>query len=406
MRTALAERREYARHLIRKIVGWSATLGRRLSGLERWKKLMALEAAFALALALLSHLTGAHLYRNLFWPALEKTPEVQAWSARVYAAIFVLGVPVALMLWHWRDSNVRAQIAVSRDEYENRRKDTNLKEFQEVQLRASGALDEKLPAEAREQLQIAALHQLRGFLRGEYGEDFRRPAFELLLAGHAAAMERIGHLKAIESWSPGDWPEVEKRREIGSIIATVKSRLPPVDRERLGILRDEAEFIVGVRGRYRDGNSFPLNGRCFDLIDLSNRAISASQSFARCSFVGAKLWCADLKGVALKGANLAGANLSHANLEGANLSDASLAGAYLTEARLEGTNLSDAHLTGAVLNDATFDAATSLTANWPVLSEPEREALRQALIGRGAVRSDLALAPAPPPVPDTGADSR
>lgn len=315
-------------------------------------------------------MAGGPFFGPIFFP--EKPGGIE-WKDRVQAAGVLLGLPVLFLLWHWRDSNVRAQIAVSRDEYENRRKDTNLKEFQEVQLRASGALDEKLPAEAREQLQIAALHQLRGFLRGEYGEAFRRPAFELLLAGHAAAMERIGHLQPAES------------------------RLPPVDRERLGILRDEAEFIVGERACDKDGKLFPLNGRCFDLINLSNRAIPASQSFKGCSFVGADLWYAGLKGVTLNAAHLEGANLSHANLEGANLSDARLTGAYLTKARLEGANLSDADLQGAALEGATFDGAVSRTANWSDLPESDRETHRQALIARGAIRSDLPSPARSPP---------
>ena len=135
------------------------------------------------------------IYGPLFFPEAATVE----WKDRLQAILVLLGLPVALCLWYWRDRNVRDQIEEQRKQVieqqrqvGNQNRAFNLTEFQEVQMRAAGALDEKLPPEAREQLQIAALHQLRGFLRGEYGESFRRPAFELLLAGHAEAVTRIG----------------------------------------------------------------------------------------------------------------------------------------------------------------------------------------------------------------------
>lgn len=110
-------------------------------------------------------------------------------------------------------------------------------------MRAAGAFDDKLPVEAREQLQIAALHQLRGFLRGEYGDAFQRPAFELLLAGHASAMERIDLAKEVFDCRVAHNPADTIQSRMATVISSAKDRLTAVDRARLAILADEWEHI-------------------------------------------------------------------------------------------------------------------------------------------------------------------
>ena len=61
------------------------------------------------------------------------------WRAIIQPLLLFIGLPSAFVLWVFRDANASAAL-------ENQRKDINLKEFQEIQLRAAGALDEKLPA--------------------------------------------------------------------------------------------------------------------------------------------------------------------------------------------------------------------------------------------------------------------
>ncbi|WP_109808610.1 pentapeptide repeat-containing protein [Sphingosinithalassobacter portus] len=367
-------------------------------------------------------IAGGAFFGPIFFPDEADAPQ---WKDRVQAVLVLLGLPVLYLLWHWRDSNVRAQIAVSRDEYDNRRKDTNLKEFQEVQLRASGALPETLPAEAREQLQIAALHQLRGFLSGAYGEDFRRPAFELLLAGHAAAMERIGHLEEIEALLAGNPPVSERVTEIRKLVAEAKKQLTPVGRERLGILRDEAESIFGT-GFDQSGVGYPLNGRRYDWIELPSTALLARRRLKGSAFVGADLSGAHLEGADLFEAHLEGADLFEAHLEGANLIEAHLEGANLIEAHLEGADLFGAHLEGAHLFEAhlegatliearleganlrgahleraRFDADTRLAENWDEITEFQRNAARREWSDRGAIFVDNRGDPTDLPPDDT-----
>ena len=106
------------------------------------------------------------------------------------------------------------------------------------------------------------------------------------------------------------------------------------------------------------------------------------------SFLGARLWYANLKGadlwrVNLTGADLRGANferasLREANLEGANLVGANLEGAKLWGASLTGVSIWEANLRGALYNNNTrwtdnFDPKSEGAINWDELSEHEQE---------------------------------
>lgn len=136
--------------------------------------------------------------------------------------ILIVSAPVAFVIWHFRDENNRQQI-------ENQRKDINLKEFQKLSEWVSGAhlpeiktvskttnkfnlkrdyeiarrltlpieytteeteeyskqpktadFDTFSKREGAVALQISAIYNLLPFFRGDYGESFRRPAFNLL----------------------------------------------------------------------------------------------------------------------------------------------------------------------------------------------------------------------------------
>ncbi|MGL4314667.1 MAG: pentapeptide repeat-containing protein, partial [Sphingomonas sp.] len=242
-------------------------------------------------------------------------------------------------------------------------------------LRAAGVIDKKFPAQARETLQIAAIHQLRSFLRGDYGESFRRPAWELLRAQLLASSERVD-MKAISTRlderqrgheeNPADplWSPKNIREIIDKAKGKVGDKLGKdgvARAERAVIREDWARIFRGFRG------SLPLIATCFDGIDLPAGALLASRDLSRCTFVGAdlrwarldgaNLWGARLDGAILYEARLDGADLSGARLDGANLSGARLDGAILIEARLDGANLSGARLDGADLSGARLDGA-------------------------------------------------
>ena len=211
---------------------------------------------------------GSDIYGPLFFP--EAAPV--EWKDRLQAILVLLGLPVAFCLWYWRDRNVRDQIEEQRKQVieqqrqvRNQSRAFSLAEFQEVQMRAAGALDEKLPAEAREQLQIAALHQLRGFLRGEYDESFRRPAFELLLSGHAEAMRRIG-VPPVRAQIQSRSLQLTSASELREAVEVLRARLDPIMTERLKIIRDECNTI------FRSG--YPVSNRAFDFVNLTGVDLS------------------------------------------------------------------------------------------------------------------------------------
>lgn len=353
------------------------------------------------------------------------------WRFLIQPLLILIGVPSAFILWAFRDHNATSAL-------ENQRKDINLKEFQEIQLRAAGALDEKLPAKARETLQVAAIHQLRPFLRGEYGTSFRRPAWELLKALLATSSQTSGY-DAIREWiGSGGFPgrardnagKRAKRNalEIRRIVKAIRHDVVALTGQT--VINEEAQRLFRA--------DLPLEQGRFDGVDLSN-ALLAQQKLIGASFVGAKLHAAHLEGAQLLGshlegaflvgihlegaslynAHLEGAELSFARLQGANFIFANLKGSYLGGAHLEGAYLGMAHLEGASLRDANlkgaqlyrahlegadltrvivddmtefsetfFDNHTSFTFDWGTLSETEREAVRKPWRDRGMIHVD------------------
>ena len=119
--------------------------------------------------------------------------------------------PVLFVIWRFRDNNATQQI-------NNARKDTNLKEFQKLAEWVSGAHLEGAKKENSDQatlekireyvgasekstiqsyskqygavgLQIAAVYNLLPFYRGDNGDDFKKPALNLLISAWLAMQQ-------------------------------------------------------------------------------------------------------------------------------------------------------------------------------------------------------------------------
>ena len=298
---------------------------------------------------------------------------IESLHLAIQSFLLVLTPPIAFVLWVFRDRNAQATI-------KNQRKDVNLKQFLEVQLHAGGAFDEKLSAEAREPLQIAALHQLPSFINGHFGDDFRRPAFELLIAGHEEAIDRIGLTKALDERC-ATMSEPSTMRDI--LNQKYREQLTVVDRTRIDIIGSELKIVL-----YDDKFPlFPLQNRNFDMIEIDlPRHIDFNKfSLDKSSLRGAKMMGVHLEKARLSSARLEGAIMIEAHLNGADLSSAHLEGAKMMEAHLEGANLIGAHLEGANLEGAIIDDNTKLAPNWPNLTPEERKEAQQPLIDRGAI---------------------
>jgi uncharacterized protein YjbI with pentapeptide repeats len=336
-----------------KLMGWRPQL-------DRPYKLLAVFVTTIVTVAVIERLANAEdmhwirdwvksskIYGSLFFPEQVSIE----WKDRLQGLVLLLGLPVAYCLWHWRDKNVRDQI-------ENERKDINLKEFQEVQLRAAGALDVNVPREARLQLQIAALQQLRGFMRGEYGEAFRRPAFELIMSGHALAMDKVG----VKSCVDASLQSAKKGCEIAEVQKTVehvRQHLDPVTKMRIWIIMDEWETI-------RE-SGFPLDHRNFDLVDLQEKDLSQLTLY-HSTFNGARLGCAYIEdskfwNVEAHGANFGGCSFKNAFATSSNFRGSNFALSEFENCHLERSNFADcilenATFIGAQIEDARFYRCT------------------------------------------------
>jgi len=306
----------------------------------------------------------------------------------------IIGAPTAFVIWAFRDHNNRMQI-------ENQRKDINLKDFQKLSEWASGLhIPEKKitktntgKGEGSESsqtietfermegilkdhpslhdgavaLQIAAIYQLEAFLRGDYGNSFRRPAFQLIKSLWLALMQP--HVDA--------WVEVEKKLDLTKKVSNENNDLDKEWNEKyLNPWRESVQktiispfgrslnLVLGAdSGKLLRDHAEDLPGSCFAGFNHGLSGIKTLQlehlNLSGINFQGANLQKANLKeanlqGANLQGVNLQGANLQGANLEGANLQKVNLSGANLKWSILRGVNLVEANLVEANLVEANL----------------------------------------------------
>ena len=313
----------------------------------------------------------SRVFGPIFFPPDTANNPIE-WKDRVQSLLLLIGLPVAFLLWHWRDRNVRDQI-------ENARKDTNLREYLEVQKMAAGLVEgTDRDQSVKCQLQIAALHQIRGFLRGEYGESFRRPAFELLMSGHANAMERVGVKEVQKQISEID-------EDISDDIWTSKEKLllkmDMVDKERLEIIKFEYDQIFS--------GYFNLSGKCFDFTDFTWTEFKPDLKIANASFFGATFF----------GCLLQSVDFEYSQMQAAEFHDCDLSKARLWGTHLDGSTLSDCILWGANLgirDTASFpdcsgseiDENCWMAPNWGGLTDDEKEEIRSIWYAAGAAASE------------------
>ena len=326
-------------------------------------------------------------------------PELMEKSAGLWNfIILVVSAPVAFAIWHFRDENNRQQI-------ENQRKDINLKEFQKLSEWVSGAhlpeiktidkttqkegLKDKGEIEGELQLierttekteeygkkphaegfdtfgkregavalQISAVYNLLPFFRGDYGESFRRPAFNLLKSAWQAMQQ-----DSLKKWEKENLSDDEQQTIIEELELKADSPmgvalthvLLSLDQKNMQLnLRDFPEMLPNI---CLAGMNFNLSGvdekaRNWSGLNLSGVDFRGAY-LRKVQFEESQLNRADLQN-----ANLSGANLQNANLSGANLQNATLWFAELQNAKLLFANLQNADLTKANLQNADLTKA-------------------------------------------------
>lgn len=333
--------------------------------------------------------------------------------------ILIVSAPVAFVIWYFRDENNRQQI-------ENQRKDINLKEFQKLSEWVSGVhlpeiktvskttqkSSSKDGAEIAEQtmeqseeyakkpdaadfdtfskregavaLQISAIYNLLPFFRGDYGESFRLPAFNLLKSAWQAMQQ--DSLNQLEVNNLSD----EKRTEI--IVDLVKKANRPIGVALTHILlslnqgntklnlRDFPEMLPNI---CLAGMNFSLGGVskiAKDLSGLNLNGIDLRGSFSiEVQFQGSQLFMAKLQYAQLSSVNFQNADLSLANLQLANLQNADLQNADLRECQFEWIQLKHREtLSFAKITVKDFiekiypDWKEKNDSEWEVLTEDEQ----------------------------------
>ncbi len=276
----------------------------------------------------------------------------------------VMSAPIIFVIWVFRDRNRLMEL-------ENARKDTNLKEFQQLQRWATGNIEgDKDNQDNKIALQISALHSLRAYLKGEYGDSFRRGAYEIFRASLATQ-----HQKILKQVNEGEFENItiainscQLTKQLNIIASEewfnllINHNFPTNNISLLGVNLSKSYLHHRTYGKTLDLKFAQLQRADLRDAELQGANLMGAQlqevgGLRSAQLQGANLRFAELQGMNLMGAQLQGANLWSARLQGANLLSARLQGADLRFARLQGANLRFAQLQGADLWDAQLQGA-------------------------------------------------
>ena len=297
--------------------------------------------------------------------------------------ILVVSAPVAFAIWHFRDENNRQQI-------ENQRKDINLKEFQKLSEWVSGAhlpeiktidkttqkegLKDKGEIEGELQLierttekteeygkkphaegfdtfgkregavalQISAVYNLLPFFRGDYGESFRMPAFNLLKSAWQAMQQ-----DSLKKWETANSSSNKQREIIRELRRKAESPMG-VALTHVLLSLDQKNMQLNLRDFPEMLPNLCLAGMNFHLSGVDEKARNWS---------GLNLSGVDFRGAYLKEVHFEESQLDGANLQYADLTEVNLQHADLTEAKLQNADLSGAELQNANLRFAELQNA-------------------------------------------------
>ena len=380
-----------------------------LGGACAWRKLTNAWKVFCAGIASLFIFFFLFVFFQICFPELlEKSAGF--WNF----IIVVVSAPVAFAIWHFRDENNRQQI-------ENQRKDINLKEFQKLSEWVSGAhlpeiktLDKTTQKEGLKDkgeidgelqlierttekteeygkkphaegfdtfgkregavaLQISAIYNLLPFFRGDYGESFRMPAFNLLKSAWQAMQQ-----DSLKKWETENLSDDQQQAIIEELRRKAESPM--------GVALTHVLLSLNQKNMQLNLRDFPemlpnlcLAGMNFHLSGVDEKARNWS---------GLNLSGVDFRGAYLKEVHFEGSQLDGANLQDANLSEAELQNAHLLLANLQNADLrvcdlslwqleqvKDGGLTGSKITENDF--AYKFYPKWKAETDPEWEALAE-----------------------------
>ena len=396
------------------IAGWKETADEKWKKLilkkkiltEKWTKFTNVGKVFWAGIASLVIFVILFVFFQICFPELlEKSAGL--WNF----IILVVSAPVAFAIWHFRDENNRQQI-------ENQRKDINLKEFQKLSewvsgahlpeiktidkttqkegLKDKGEIDGKFQLierttekteeygtklyiggfdtfgkhEGAVALQISAVYNLLPFFRGDYGESFRRPAFNLLKSAWQAMQQR-----SLNSWEEEDEPgSCRENKEEAIIEAFITRAYSP-----MGVALTHVLLSLNRKNTQLNLRDFPemlpnlcLVGMNFHLSGVDEKARNWSDlNLSEVDFRAARL-----ENVQFKNSQLSYARFEDAKLQDVELQNADLRGCDLSWWQLE--KVKDGGLTGSKITEEDFkdkiypEWKAETGSEWEALTEGER----------------------------------
>jgi uncharacterized protein YjbI with pentapeptide repeats len=283
-----------------------------------------------------------------------------AWSLLTLLA----GAPIAFLLWKFRDANALWQI-------ENQRKDTNLKDFQQLSQWASGlhliegkeintetrnatglTITKEIERNIKPQinwshslsmrdgasgLQISAIHQLTGFLSGDFGKQFVKPTFILLKSLWQALVQT-----ELEK-QPSD-EEVAYKYHLNLLLPWVNN----IQQIAKNPIASAISCVIAQENGYQiKKNCFELPSSIFSGFDFSIPGLNQP---------------IELDGLNLNGIQLQGAQMSFIEFQESSFEYANLMGSYIKNSKFQNSifylaNLHHAIFVSCEMQNAAFTAA-------------------------------------------------
>ena len=224
-------------------------------------------------------------------------------------------------------------------------------------------------------LQIAAIYMLLPFYRGDHGEDFRRPAFNLLTATWLALFSKVENIQ--EGQALAEKPLAVAITEVffaeGGLVYSTEAKykhllvnlyLPFVNLTLPGLSEKALRVFAGKNCRGIDLHGAILQETYLENADLKGTnlwGVNFTEANLRkvdlrwANLRGAKLWGTDLREADLTEAYVMEADFMGADLGRVNLQNANLGYVYLEGTHLERANLRCANLFGAQLSERKFN---------------------------------------------------
>lgn len=203
-------------------------------------------------------------------------------------------------------------------------------------------------------LQISAIYNLLPFFRGDYGESFRLPAFNLLKSAWQAMQQDSLNKLETTNYLGNEVREyiIEKlQHNANSPMAIALTYV------LLSFDRKNEQLNLNYSPEMRS-NLCLAGANLYFLMETKKLKSLSGIDLSEIDLRGAYLHLTDLSG-----ANLFKANLSEADLFSADLSEANLFNANLINANLSKVYLTNADLSGACLINADLSEANLINAN-------------------------------------------